>query len=254
MGLFTQYMEYKGHNGTSIQTLGNRYSTVRNHLSSFGRNIVTVEDARELVDMLLTKMSIVSANQLIGILRGFGRWIVESELTSENPFQPIKAIKGGVPVYHRDAFTTDEVNRILEAMRTHPTGWRFHDFTAVLFFLGLRPAEAVGLKWQYVELAARRVTICETLINDRANKLGWVCKSTKTGRSRVLPLNEKLVSLFAGRRPQNPKPNDLVFTDKRGKPVPYDRFRDKIWSDVLEKAGVTYRPPYMPAIRLSATV
>lgn len=242
--LFSQYMEYRREQGTSPQTLVTRYKTLRSHLSHFGRDVATVDDAREVVEALRASMAARTANQVLSLLKGFGRWMVEYGHINESPFETIKPLKGAVAVYKRDAFTADEVNRIMATMQTHPIGRQFYDFTLILFDLGLRPSEAVGLRWKYVDLQGRKVTICEALIPNKVNGHGWVRKSTKTGRSRTLPLNEKLVSRLAGRHSQTVKPDDLIFTDAKGKPLKYDDFRRKAWKPVCQEADVPYRPPY----------
>jgi integrase len=42
----------------------------------------------------------------------------------------------------------DEIRLLLDAVKNEPILSHYHDFCVVLLFLGLRPSEAIGLRWQ----------------------------------------------------------------------------------------------------------
>lgn len=246
--LFDAFIDYKREHGLSEQTIASRYRSVRSHIKSFGRDIQSSDDAIALVERLRRQQNPATANKNLGILKQFGKWLAIANHLNENPFcdiDPLKVIKTK-PRSH-DVFTVQEVQALLLAFKTDERCRQFHDLCLVLFTLGLRPSEAIGLRWHHIDLKSRQVTICESLSragDGRTSGYARVRKETKTGSIRVLPLNEKLVSLFLRRRGPDSEPDDLVFTTAKGKPINDQYIRDCCWKPMCQKAGIPYRPPY----------
>lgn len=248
MKRFQQFMEYRKQEGTSGQSLSSRYKPLLSHLQRFEQSIEEVDTAREFVELLRSCQSPRIANQNLTLLKSFGRWCVQMGHMAENPFTAIKPSKGGKRVKPTKPFTIEEVRLFLETIRHDSTYDYFHDFCYVLFSLGLRPSEAIGLRWKHLDLSRAEVTICESLSRSPDGKSAGYArerKTTKTENSRVLPLRERLVSMFNNRYSPNVKPDDLVFTSKTGKPIDDRNFRERVWKRTCQKAGITYRSPYI---------
>jgi integrase len=111
---------------------------------------------------------------------------------------------------------------------------------SVLAYAGLRPGEAIGLRWH--DVGER------TLLVERSVAFGQL-KSTKTGRTRSVrllrPLREDLTAWreHADRTAET----DLIFPAPDGSPWSADRacnWRKRAFSDAAAQAGVPAARPY----------
>jgi len=243
--LFERFIVYRQQQGTSGQAITSRYKPLCSNLTRFNRTITTEQDAQDFVNVLRSRQSPKISNQNLSLLRGFCEWAIESGHLKVNPFATIKPVKGTRS--RRQPFSRDEIARILQTTKFHSAYSSYHDFTYVLLSLGLRPSEAIGLRWQHIDLARKQITINESLsrsTDGRSSGTARQRKITKTGNIRTLTLHEQLVLTFAGRKPLLAKPDDLVFTSSRGFPIDDHNFSQRVWKRLLTDAGVDYRPPY----------
>jgi integrase len=131
----------------------------------------------------------------------------------------------------------------IEAMRAHLTNeGRLLDATllAVLAYAGLRPGEALGLRWH--DVGER------TLLVERSVAFGKL-KSTKTGKARTVRLLAPLAETLAAwrRTTDRAAPTDLVFPAPDGSPWNRDRannWRNRGFADACKAAAVTGVRPY----------
>lgn len=102
------------------------------------------------------------------------------------PVEPIKRVKPDALFIKRDDF---EIRVQHEALDIH----RYRDMTRFMFYTGLRVGEALGLKWQYVDLESKQIYIKYTL--DTAKRtLG----PPKTAASEAyVPLHDSMVKLLS---------------------------------------------------------
>jgi integrase len=245
--LFERFIEHRRQEGTSGQAIAARYKPMWSNLQRFGQRIEDVETARAFVDLLRERQSARIANQNLAMLKAFGRWSVEQGLSLENPYDAIKPLKGGRRVQNRRPFTRDEMSAFLATLRADTTYYCYYDFCFVMLSLGVRPSEAIGLRWKYIDFERQQVTICESLARSEDGRTAGYArqrKTTKTVNTRVLPLSQRLVTLLQGRRSPQSQPDDLVFTTVRGKAIDDHNFRERVWRRICLKAGIEYRPPY----------
>lgn len=107
------------------------------------------------------------------------------------------------------ALSKEEVGRFLELSK----GDRWHVFFTLLFSTGLRPSEAIALKWTDLDLAGGRLHVTRTLAKIEGR---WVFSAPKTKNSRrVVYIPLSLARLLAGQ----PQTSELVFTNDEGDPV-----------------------------------
>lgn len=246
--LWQRFTDYRREQGTSGQALTSRYAPIASNLKRFGRDIETISETREFVDLLRTRQSGRTANQNLSLLKGFGTWAVEQGYWEVNHFeavQPLKAAKGQPP----KPFTDQETQAILATAQTDPVAYRYHGFILALLKLGLRPSEAIGLRWKHINLARGEVTICESLSRGADGKAAGGArqrKATKTGNTRTLKLPQSVLIVLQGKLADldNPSPEDLVFTTAKGRAIDDHTFSQRIWRRVLARAGVAYRRPY----------
>ncbi len=248
VALFDAFTEFKRTEGVAGQTLSTKFRALRSNLKRYGKLIGTAEDARAMVQLLRDRQSPTVANQNLFLLKEFGKWAVESGHCSHNPFSAIRSQKGSSrKIQDRTPFSREELARFLEAMRQHPTASHYYDFTVVLFQLGLRPSEAIGLRWSHLNLGRREVTISESLsrsADGRSSGSARERKGTKTETTRILPLNDRLITLFTSRWSLTTDADDLIFSAPGGGPIDDRNYRNRCWKVVCQVAGVRYRPPY----------
>lgn len=129
---------------------------------------------------------------------------------------PIRWSKGPV-------FLPDVQKKFLRATRAH----RFYTAYVLLFFLGLRREELLGLSWNQVDLRRNELTVRQVLVMEGGKPV--LRDSTKTQASlRVIPFPQEIKLLLADwrKRQQEEKesvpgwsnPCNLVFTNKDGSP------------------------------------
>ncbi|NEQ97597.1 MAG: site-specific integrase, partial [Cyanothece sp. SIO2G6] len=223
------------------------YKPIISNLSRFGQVIEDEARARAFVDLLRSRQSPGIANQNLSLLKSFGTWCVDTGVWSENHFKPIARLKRVNTVSDRDPFTLDELSQIFTVLQEDKYYSHYHDFCLALLNLGLRPSEAIGLRWSHIDLSKRRVNICESLSRSpdgRTSGYARQRKGTKTGTNGVLPLPDVLRTALTARWQPDTKPDDLVFLSPKGKPIDDHTFSQRVWHKVLSKAGVRYRCPY----------
>jgi integrase len=115
---------------------------------------------------------------------------------------------------------------------------RYFGVVYVLFFTGLRTAEAIGLRWGKVDLRRGRLSIdvSRTLGEDNA---------PKTKRSqRTIPLRPEVVAVLRDCRPLNVSEKSFVFTTEHATALNEERFVEKHWRPVLRATSIRPRKFY----------
>ncbi|MCC5661776.1 tyrosine-type recombinase/integrase [Nostoc sp. XA010] len=119
------------------------------------------------------------------------------------------------------AFTREEAEVIIEAFKDY--GY-WSDVTKFLFWTGCRHGEAAGLFWGDIAEDFSYIVFQRSYDGDIK-----ISKSTKTGEIRKFPCGDKLKELLARIKPQNARPNDLVFKNKYGNYISFVILQ-RIWA------------------------
>lgn len=161
-------------------------------------------------------------------------WAVEEDIIAANLFRRVKRPKAKEA--DTRALSLDEARAFFEAAR----GSTFSAFFHLAALTGARRGELVGLQWDAVDLEAGILTIRTSLAATRAKKAeraagaaGVVLKSTKSGMSRVVPLDPDAIAVLRGvkaaqaadelaAKPGIYRSEGFVFTDVIGRPVKLD--------------------------------
>jgi integrase len=162
-----------------------------------------------------------SVRHVHGLLHAALDWAIEQNLCFRNVAD---VAKRDLPKAQRSpakALTEEEARRLLDAA----VGTPWHALFTLAFCTGARRAELAALRWSNVDLERATVTISESVVRTRT---GLEFKGTKTGCTRVVPLNGLAIAALRSHRVgQNAKRlrkgdkyqvRDLVFADPLGRP------------------------------------
>ena len=138
-------------------------------------------------------------------------------------------------------FGPDEARRFLEAVR----GDRLEALYTTVLAVGLRQGEALGLRWEDIDLDGRRLTVSRALGRVRGKLEMIEVKTEKSRRTVVLP--DFVVDALRdhkGRRPQDQllaggrwHENPLVFYSTIGTPIDAAELR-RHFAGILRRAGL----------------
>ena len=144
-----------------------------------------------------------------------------------------------------ETWNAKEMDAILAATLAHPFG--------AFFFLaastGARRGELLALRWSDVDLAQGTITFR----HNRVALRGSVEEGTlKNDQTKVVPIDRATVAALTEHRRSQVSTRlasrawaseDYVFTNRAGEPL-HPRTANRIWSKIVEAAGVPYRKPH----------
>ena len=148
------------------------------------------------------------------------------------------------------ALSPKEAADFLETIR----GDRWETLWELLLVTGLRPGEALGLKWSDVDWDQRKVRIQRTLVRDEDNE--WHLGEPKTARSRrsvVVPAST--MDTVRRHRAEQAEERlekgaeysgelDLVFANGYGDPLDYRVVVQRHFKPIVKAAGLAPLRPY----------
>jgi integrase len=158
---------------------------------------------------------------------------------ARNPAAGVKLPK--LPRAAKRFLTRDEVFNLADAAAKH--GEQYRALILVLALCGLRWGEAAGLKVGRLDLMKRRLTVADTLIDDKTTgALVWETPKNHQAREVHLPpfLADQMAEVVAGKQP-----DDLVFTSTRGKPMSNGNFRRYVFDHAAADAGLAGITPHV---------
>lgn len=189
-----------------------------------------------------TPLAPASVRQAHRILSRALKVAVQRNRLRRNPADGNAMDAPSVPEVEMKVLDVEQVRKVLDAAK----GDRMEARWVVALALGLRQGEALGLRWQDVDLEDGVLRVRQAM--QRVKGKGLVFGEPKSKRSkRDLALDSTVVSILrAHKKAQNAErlaagtswtDLGLVFTQPNGKPI--DQGRDnKRWTALLEKAGV----------------
>jgi integrase len=139
-------------------------------------------------------------------------------------------------------FTKEEVKQILDYLQDSEYYYHYHDLILCLFNTGLRTSEAIGLQWKHIDLQKRELNIYESLGRHKGNPSKRERKTTKTGKYRIVPINNTVYQMLT-KRPKGGT-EDLIFPSPTGKPIDDHNLSQRCWKTTLKALGIEHRPLY----------
>mgnify|MGYP002827611726 CR=1 FL=1 len=156
-----------------------------------------------------------------------------------------------IKVPHRqvmeEVLSIPEIQKVLAYLKEKES-W-FYPVFALWLSTGLRNAELIGLTWDAVRLAEGELLITKSLRRDGVNTHLRRWGTTKTGRSRVVPLNPEIVDLLQQHRQRMGElgldsHKGLVFVWSRSHGHLYDSGLEQVWKRAQQRVGLEPRRLY----------
>jgi integrase len=200
---------------------------------------VTTERVQALLHQATRAKGPGVAHQIRHVLRAALSIAVEWRLAAENAAR--RTTSPTVRPAERRPLTPEQCRTFLHAARGH----RLEACFALLLALGLRPAEAVGLSWEDVDLDRGLLAVRQQVTRLRGQLL---LRPLKTARARrLIRLPRRLADLLAAHRARQDaerasagdawQDNGLVFCDELGGIVAADRVT-RAFQIVRRRAGL----------------
>lgn len=146
-----------------------------------------------------------TGNDAIKIIRSLFKYAVEEEYLSKNPASKLEMMRTPAAT-KADYFTDDQLELIWTKIKSH-----WVDPLKFIVHTGLRKAELIHLRWKAVNLTKGQEQITVESYDD------W---ETKTGNSRMIPLNSEALEIVKRQKGKNV---EYVFTSPTGQKIHPDK-------------------------------
>jgi integrase len=218
-----------------------KYDVALKNLSEYFRAKQAVEITENLAqafsESLSSAISDSTLKERIGIIRAAWDYGIKLKLVHENPWEVVLRRIKVSPKQPPKPFTKLEMDKIIQGFKADLHYDFYANYVEFLLYSGVRIGEAIALRWSHVSDDCSTVWIGESMSNG-------VLKTTKTNKSRVLKLSQRLQKLLICRKPEAIAPQRLIFEAKNGGFLDAHNFRNRAWVKVLARADVPYRKPY----------
>ncbi|MEY3297145.1 MAG: hypothetical protein RLZZ597_405 [Cyanobacteriota bacterium] len=246
-----EFVDDKGQRLESPFTIVSMYNPIPKKVRNFGRKILGRREAQEFVTFMLQSASPATIKKQVIILNDFGNWVQQNKLVDagwENPFTGLTEMCHPVPPLKVPPFSEAEIKQIIGTFRDDRYYAHYTDYVRFLFMTGCRTSEAIGLQWKHIRRDCTGIMFNETLVR-KGTGTARLRKATKTNRARFFPCNVDLQNLLLAIRPEDYKPDMLIFPSPKGKPIDATNFLNRAWQSILKKCGMTqenglYRTQY----------
>lgn len=168
---------------------------------------------------------------------------VSDELIQRNPARSIPATR--VVKRELDPFSRAEAGAVIAKLYEVTSGLQaiYACFFEFSFYTGMRPGEAMALRWSEVDTRNRTARVCRIRI------YGKIKERTKTKTSREVLLNDQALQALEKARPLTAARSDYVFApegsgDKSELYVRSETGPKRYWLLALRKLGMRHRRMY----------
>lgn len=168
---------------------------------------------------------------------------VRDELIIRNPAVSIPPTR--VPKRDLDPFSRAEADLMIAKLYELTSGLQqiYAVFFEFSFYTGMRPGEAMALRWAEVDMRKKTARVCRIRI------YGKIQERTKTKTSREVLLNDRAIKALEKARPLTAARSDYVFApegsgEKAELFIRSETGPKRYWLSALRKLGVRHRRMY----------
>lgn len=129
------------------------------------------------------------------ILHGIFKMAFMADIIDRNPMDKVerpKPRKDERKSTEAEAYTAEELRRILSCLEQEPLKWRA--LIHLLIDTGIRRGECCGLQWKDVDFKGNRITICGNLCYTPAK--GVYLDTPKNGKDRTIDVDPAVIALL----------------------------------------------------------
>lgn len=177
-------------------------------------------------------------NNKVSVLRRALDLAIRDGKLSASPIAGMEAASHQAP--EPDPFALDEVEAIVECLRTH-----YHEQVAnyfgAKFFTGLRTSESLAQQWTWLDTRRHQLAVSEAIV------LGEHKRNTKTNHVRIIELSSRAQDFYRAQKAHTfMLPEGWIFCDPKTGTRWVDDWtpRRMYWAPALKRLGIRYRSPY----------
>ena len=163
------------------------------------------------------------------------RGLVKRDAYTEDPFSELEWPR--LTIAPADPFAPDERDKILSYFKTK-TVYVDYAFIFTLFWTGMRPSEAIALRWGDIDLSLGKASIT------KSRHLGAEASPKTRASTRTVKLLPAVVGVLNQLYPLRATEDDYVFVDEQGNPFDAQQWMWRHWNKVLRAIGVRQRKFY----------
>ncbi len=153
---------------------------------------ITVEDVQAMMDRFshLAQKTIKGA---LTVLSQIMKYAVNDGLIKKNPCDSYDLVIPSDRKMEREALPIDQYKDILANL--HKLNKHDQRFMGLLMYTGMRRGEALGLRWEDIDLENNLIHICRNVTHPQTNTPIVTTPKTKAGR-RSIPIDDNLMEIL----------------------------------------------------------
>lgn len=242
-----------------MQSVHVRNNTLTDYTSKVRRHIIKELGAMRMADVTLddiqvalvpvSKKSASVYKSVIILYKSIFRAAQESHVIDTNPTIYLTAKGGGVPQEDKQALTDEQVERLLDTVRSLPP----YEFVMIGLYAGLRREEILALQWDsvYLDADAPYLTVRRAWHTEHNRPVILTELKTKAAE-RNIPLPVCLAECL--KEAKATSTSEYVIANRDGEPLSYTQFK-RLWQYIVTRTAkerVYYR--YEDGKRIKHTV
>ena len=163
------------------------------------------------------------------IFNGIFNAACADNILARNPMMHVPKDTQIAPTREKRPLTRAERKRIEEMCATHPKGL----YIAILYYLGVRHGEALGLRWGDIDFAAQTVHIQRDIDRNDGDNVGELKNKYS---NRIVPIPNQLMELLVQQRGM---PNMYILHLDNNRPL--NKYQEgKLWRElIVNECGIT---------------
>lgn len=215
-------------------------STLKNYLNAINNHIIPYFHEKQLVKAVrradlqycvdqCAGMSYINAEMVCSILHHSCLHAITEGMIQVDPsaalMKPMAAEQS-----EKDAFTHEQEEALLDVAAKNPYGMMIY----LLYYLGIRRGEMLGLRWGDIDWQKKTVHIQRDVDFNAGSSSKAIVGDIKTKASnRVVPIPNELIEIL---RPYRSLPNMYIVSVKNNEPLSSNLYRVR-WNRMMQEAG-----------------
>lgn len=174
-------------------------------------------------------MSYIIANLVCSVFRHVFEYAMAEGMITVNPAYSLTKPQPPEPEC-KDSLTIEQEDALLLTASRHPYGLMIY----LLYYLGVRRGEMLGLRWEDFDWQKKAVHIQRDIdFNTHSSSVAVVGDLKTKAANRWVPVPDELIEILA---PLRSLPHMYLIADENGNPLNFNRYRTR-WNRLMQDAG-----------------